>query len=190
MLLCLSILTALLCLTRLTLRLDLHHQGRTQGRILLRWGRWRHMWHLALIRTEHGHQVVLAGTDGTPRPISPVAMKDTPADLLMQTLTRADKARRFLLRHIRLTCLDGLLCLRLQDAARCALLSGAMQGATAFVPLKWREQVHLRIVPDFFRDSSTLQIRCILSVRLGTLVITACMMIFALIREACTKKEA
>ncbi len=189
LLLCIPVAAALLFLPRLTVQFDLHHFGGTQGRVLLRLWRWRRMLRLAVVRTDTGHQVVLAGQGGPARPLSPAEMAGTPGERLMQVFSRADRMRRFLFRHARLQRLDALFCLRLEDAARCAVLSGAMQGATAFLPGRWQRQVHLRVVPDFFREHSTFRARCILDVRLGTLFITACMLLAAYIREACTKKE-
>lgn len=182
---------AAVCMLRMTLQIDLRHDAQTRGRILLRVWKWRHVWHLALVRTAQGHQLVLADQPGEgAKPLSPAAMQGTLADHLLHTLNRAAKVRRYLFHHLLLERLDGMLCLRLEDAARCALISGTLQSATAWLPPAWRNQVRIRVLPDFFREHSTLQLRCILHLRLGTLLITGCMLLTALKREACAKKEA
>ena len=102
--------------------------------------------------------------------------------LLLDSLRRADRARRFLLRHTRLSALDALLLLRTGDAAHSALLAGTLSGV-ARLPTAWRRSVRIRVLPEFFRAHSTIQARCIIRLRLGTIILTAMMLLAATLRQ-------
>ncbi|MBQ8556329.1 MAG: DUF2953 domain-containing protein [Clostridia bacterium] len=187
----LLIAALLLMITPITLQADVYAHEGVQARILLRfWGLSR-TWRLRLVRTAQGHRLILAGQEGPPKPMHAGDIHGSRAERILGALRRADKARSFLLRHIQLRSLDALVQLRTGDAARTAILTGALRSACCLLPSPWQRRMHLRIVPEFFREHSTLQTRCILFFRLGTIIITTAMVLAAyLTQPAPTVKEA
>lgn len=101
---------------------------------------------------------------------------------LLSALRQAESARRFLLRHVHLDRLDACLLLRTEDAARTSLLSGLLTGL-AHIPAMQRRQVRIRVWPDFFRPHSTLQARCIIRLRMGTILLTMLMLLAFRLRQ-------
>ncbi|MBQ3157397.1 MAG: hypothetical protein IJB81_10850 [Clostridia bacterium] len=93
-------------------------------------------------------------------------------------------------RRVRVHRLDALLLLRTQDAARSALLSGTLQGALSGLPEVQQGRMHIRIMPEFFRPRSSCRIRCIISVRPGTLLLTAIRLLFAYLQQQPGESEA
>ena len=111
----------------------------------------------------------------------------SPRSQMMLTIFRnADNMRHFLRAHTHLQKLDVLLLLHTNDAAHTALLTGIIR------PLIQLPQQNVRICvqPDFFRPHSTLQIRCIIRWKLGTLLLTSMMLLGAYIRQRISESEA
>ena len=111
----------------------------------------------------------------------------SPRSRMMLTIFRnADNMRHFLRAHTHLQKLDVLLLLHTNDAAHTALLTGIIR------PLIQLPQQNVRICvqPDFFRPHSTLQIRCIIRWKLGTLLLTSMMLLVAYIRQRVSESEA
>lgn len=170
----------LLFLLRVQLTADIHRAERTLGRIHLQIAGLRREWLLELLRTPQGHRLVVAGQDGIPRDVAPEKLRGGPADHMLSVLRRADRARQFLLRHIHPERVDALLLLHTENAASTAMLTGAARTAATFLPPRWRERMRIRIQPDFFHEHTTIQARCILTFRLGTIIITTVMLLAAL----------
>ena len=106
---------------------------------------------------------------------------------MMFTIFRsADKVRHFLRTHTHLQKLDVLLLLHTNDAAHTALLTGIIR---PLVQLP-RRNTRICIQPDFFRPYSTVQIRCIIRWKLGTLLLTSMMLLVAYIRQRISESEA
>lgn len=169
-------------LLTVTIQADVHHFETTGARIQLRVAGVHKTWRLTLLRTAQGHRLVLAGEQGV-RPLDAGQLRQSRGSMLLDALLRADKARRFLLRHTRLDQLDGLLLLRTPDAARSALWAGTLQGLLGCIPPARRRHVRLRVLPEFFRAHTTLSARCIIRFRLGTILITASLLLLAWFRE-------
>lgn len=98
---------------------------------------------------------------------------------MLGTVLRTDKARKFLLRSVRLVSLHALIRLGLSDAARTAAVTGALRQLTRLLP----QQADVRIQPDFIHPTR-IQARCILFFHLGTIIITAAMVLTAYLLEA------
>ena len=98
---------------------------------------------------------------------------------IIGTLLRTDKARRFLMRHAQVTTLQALLHLGLPSAASTAVYTGLLQLIAQLLPSK----ADIRIQPDFCRPTR-VQVRCIVFFHLGTLLITAGMLLWAYLLEA------
>lgn len=176
-----ALLGALLML-EMRVQADLHHFDVTQGRIILRIAGLHKTWRLTLLRTKQGHRLVLAGDHGT-RPLDAGQLRQSRGSAWLDALHRADKARTFLLRHTHLDRLDALVLLHTGDASHSALLTGALRGALCCIPAIRRKDVRIRILPEFFRAHSTVDARCIIRLRLGTIILTVMMLLAAYIRE-------
>lgn len=98
---------------------------------------------------------------------------------LLGTVLRADKARRFLLRHAQLIRLQALISLGLQDAAGTALITGLLRYAAALLP----KRADVRVQPNFI-GPTRVQARCILFFHLGTIIIAAGMGLAAYLLES------
>ena len=136
----------------LTLQADLLHQGRTQYRVVLQYAFLRRTW------------PAKGGVPGEARLRR--------GSKLLTALRESKEARRFFLRHVHLDKLDALLLLHTGDAAATSLLTGSARAILCCIPPLHRRQVRIRVLPDFFRAHSTVQVRCIIRLTLGTLLLT------------------
>lgn len=161
---------------------DLRHADTTQGRIVIRIAGFHKTWRLILLRTPQGHRLLLADSNGV-QPLNPDRLAQGRSRLMLALFRRADRARKFLLRRIQLDRLDALVLLRTADAARSAVLSGTLQGILACIPATHRKGLRIRMLPEFFRAHSTVNARCIIRIRLGTIILTAMMLLMAYFRE-------
>ncbi len=98
----------------------------------------------------------------------------------LKVLLRADHARSFLLRHTRLEEATLRLRLSLSDAACTAFVTGLLRGLNAVIPCHLRSRVTVLAQPDFLTGQTAALGRCIVRVRLGTLLITGFMAALAL----------
>lgn len=136
----------------LRLQADLLHHGSTRYRVVLEYAFIRHTW----------------PTQGQ----APGEKRLHRGSKLFTALRESHEARRFFLRHVHLDKLDALLLLRTGDAAATSLLTGSLRGLVSCIPPLHRRQVRIRVLPDFFRAHSTVQVRCIIRLTLGTLLLT------------------
>lgn len=172
-----TLATAVLLITPIYIQADLRHYHESQVQIMLRWGPIRRIWRLKLAATPQGHRILLTGPDGAQHPFHPADVSGSHADRMLRALMQADKARRFLLHRTKLRTLQGMICLRTEDAAHTAIISGALQSLTQILPRHWRHKIRLCVKPDFYRAHTTLQARCILQLHLGIIIITAGMLL-------------
>ncbi|MBQ7851137.1 MAG: DUF2953 domain-containing protein [Clostridia bacterium] len=186
MLLLLLCTAALLCLLSLTVQADLRHEGHAVLRLRIGLGILRRGWLMRLGRTGHGLQLTLQNADGQSCPPPELSPESMPGQAIA-LLRRADKTRRFLLRHTHLETLHARVQLGMSNAARTALLTGAARALTVMLPVPWRSRVRLHIQPDFIHDRTALQLRCIIRVKLGTLLITSAMLLAAFAAEKAVK---
>ena len=138
-----------------TFRIGIRHTGRTEVRITMKYAFITKVWQSGKHKTGSKHS---KGSGG-----------------LLGILRHAAGTRRFIRRHIHLDTLDVLVLLHTGDAARTAVLSGSLQ-SLANIPALRRRNIRIYVYPDFFRGYHTLQIRCILRVRLGILILTILML--------------
>lgn len=173
----LILLTGLLlicaCYLPVRIQADVHHSVHTQGRINARFVLLHKTWHF----------IGLSG--------AATQLRQNRTRLLLNLFRRTDKARAFLLQHLRLEKLDVLALLRTQDAARSAILAGTVQDTLTCLPRLRRESIRIHVLPEFFRAHSTLAVRCIIRLRVGTIILTAIMLLIAYFREQrLTESEA
>ena len=186
----LTLLTGLVLLAEIRLQADFHHGDSTQASIFVGLGGFHKTWQGMLIRSGNGHQV-LVGSEMRVRPLAVQSLEQNPGRSLLSLFRRANRARHFLLTHIHLDQLDALALLRTQDAARSALLAGTFRSIAACIPPLRRRPVRIRVLPEFFRAHSTVNARCIIRVRVGTILLTAMMLLTAYLRQRrLTESEA
>lgn len=173
-------------LLEVRIQADLRHGNGTQARLILRIAGIHRTWRL--MRAAGDTQVFMAREDGM-HVLSPGGLPADRGWLLLSVFRRADAARRFLLRHVHLDRLDAQLALRTADAARTALVTGALRGIAAQLPMRWHGKVRIRVLPEFLRASSAVQARCIIRLRLGTILLTAMMLLSAYLRQRHLKES-
>lgn len=177
----------LMCFLPMLLQADLRwDEGRIRLHLLLRLAGLSRQWRLLLSRSAQGHQLTLLDEDGQSHPAPEIAPDSLPGQVLA-LLRRADRARRFLLKHTHPDRLDAQLIVGTSGAARTALLTGTARAVTGLLPAAWRGRLRLRVSPDFIHDRTALQLRCIIRVKLGTLFITSAMLLAALAAEQAGK---
>ena len=165
----LSLIGMYLLFLPVTLHLELHHHSRTHAALSVTF-----LWLTKTWRRDS----LTAAADG---------MRQSRIKLLLQVLLRSDKARHFLLRHTCLEALDVLILLRTGDAARSALLTGSLQSLAA-LPVVRKRNMRIRVLPEFFRPHSTVAARCIIRLRLGTIILTMTMLLLAYFRQQRVQK--
>ena len=176
------LLLAYAALLKVHIQADLRHAETTQGRVVIRMAGLHKTKQLILLSTPQGHRLLLADSKGI-QPLNTDRFAHGRTRALFALFRRADKVRRFLLRRVHLDRLDALVLLRTEDAAHTAFLSGTFQGFLACIPAAHRNGVRVRVLPEFFRAHSTVNARCIIHLRLGTIILTATMLLMAYFRE-------
>lgn len=157
------ILTAMVLLAPVTIQVDLSRGAWTQGRVILTCWRLHKTWRWDSRRPAQKHR--------------------EKQKQVLQGLRHVDvQVWRFLFRRIRLQKLDMLILLRTGDAARSALLSGTLRSVAACIPAVHRRNIRMQILPEFFREHSTLQLRCIIRLKPGTLILTAGLLLLRSLR--------
>ena len=91
----------------------------------------------------------------------------------LPALLQTDKrAIRYLLARIHLQ-LNVQAFLQTGDAAQSALFVGALRTLCACIPSLHRKELRIQLLPEFFREYSTINLRCMFCMKLGTLILTA-----------------
>ena len=147
---------AAVCMIPFSIQIDVAHSGDTKGRVILRCWKLHKTWQWERKK-------------GESQPGSRQKM--------LRVLLHGDhRAWRYLLGHSRLLRMDVQAFLHTGDAARSALLSGALRSLLTCIPPLHRKEVRLQILPEFFREHSAVNLRCIIRLKLGTLLVTAGML--------------
>ena len=163
------------------IRTELRHTDATQLFIRLQITGIHRTWRLLLLRTAVGHRLVLDGKNGL-QPLDPQSFRRSRGSTLLTALGQEKSIRRYLLQHLHLQTLEAFALLRTDDAAHSALLSGALQAILSSFP-SFRRKARIRIFPEFFRGHSTVLAKCIIRIRLGTILLTAMMLLAAQHRQ-------
>lgn len=177
------LLTALVLLGAMLLDVraegEIRHAADTQARLCIRVGPVHRRWTYRLTRTADGHRLIVSDAYGT-RTVRPGGRHPQRRSGGTAVLRHARKAGRFLVRHLHVDALDGLLLLRMDDAAHAALLCAAVNGGLCCLPPECRRG--LRVLPEFFRTHSTVHVRCIIRVKLGILILTTGLVLLTWLR--------
>ena len=102
----------------------------------------------------------------------------------MGTLLRTDKARRSFFRALMVRRLDARINMGLKDASSTAVAAGIMDALMLLLPQRIRQVARIRVTPDFLRQRTALQARCIIFFHLGSLLPAAAMTLAAAMMEA------
>lgn len=187
----LIILTGLLIVLLLPaeLRADLHYGERKLLRLQAEAAGIRRQWLLEAASDSGGLRIMMLNTQGKPRILAPKASSAHLAGRMLRLLNQTPRVRRLLLHQMKPAQLDVQLLLHVGDAAATALAAGLARSFATLLPVSWRAILRLRIQPDFLSPRSALQARCIFRVRLGTIAMTALLLLATFAAQA-IKKEA
>ncbi|MGN0778162.1 MAG: DUF2953 domain-containing protein [Aristaeellaceae bacterium] len=177
-------LLGLVMLLPLRVGIQATHADGTEGALTLRMGPVRLSFPFRTHQSAQGaHQLMMLPRHPQEKahPPSPAGMRK--GMVLLGTLLRTDKARRFLLGHLRLHDLSVQIHLSLSDAASTACVTGLLRALTAFVPVRVRRKAHVSLQPDFLATRSRWTIHCMVSWPLGILLITGGMTLAAWLME-------
>lgn len=171
-------------ITPVTVRLDLRLIRTAEALLAFRfWGlgpslRYR------VERTPQGHRVFRIGKSGRLIPLRAASASSAmPVMTLLRTVLRGNRARALFLHGVSLLQLDAALNVSLDNAARTALTAGSLQSLWRVLPAAWRRKARLRVRPDFLGSQSGMQVRCMVFFHLGTLFLTAGMLLMSYAME-------
>ena len=161
----------LVLITPLRLTLCLSHAGET--RLLVRVQVWGIplTWRIRSKRLRSGRVTTLLRKNRPPREAPPDTGRRI--QVVAGAYLRSNRARAFLREHVRLLSLEALVCIALSDAAKTALTSGLLGALSRLLSLGMQGRVRVQVIPAFFHQQTTVQARCILFLRLGTILFTA-----------------
>lgn len=152
---------------------DLHHGTRRLLRLRMEILTFRQEWLTEAVCDGGRHGLIIHRKGVAPRSVDAGSLRGKSADRMRRILHGSRRARKFLMAHTHAVQIDAQLLLHTPSAAATALLTGAVHTALRLIPSQWRRVSRIRILPDFLRDRSTLQARCIFRLCMGTLLITA-----------------
>ena len=161
----------LVLITPLRLAVCLSHAGET--RLLVRMQVWGIplTWRIRSRRLRSGRVTTLLRKNRPPREAPPDTGRRI--QVVAGAYLRSNRARAFLREHVRLLSLETLVCIALSDAAQTALTAGLLGALGRLISLRTQGRARVKVVPAFFHQQTTVQARCILFLRLGTILLTA-----------------
>lgn len=169
----LLLLMALILLIPVQIRTDGLRAERRVMRVTVSAAGWKRTWQIESHPGPDGRTVEITGEGGTTRRMQPDPRHGQRLMRFAQALRHAPMARRFLTAHVHPLQLDAQWLFHASSAASTALATGGLRMALSLLPRRWLRVARIRILPDFLRDHSTLQWRCIFRLRPGTLLLTA-----------------
>ena len=178
------LLLLLALITPVTLRLDVRYVRSLDLLAAIRvWGLGPDL-RFRVEKTTQGHRLFRVDKRGGLRPVRSASASSTPpAHTILRALLRGDRARRLLLRGVSLRQLDIALTVSLGNAARTALTAGTVQSLWRALPARWRRMARLQVRPDFLNGQGGAQARCMVFFHLGTLLLTAVMLLMSYAAE-------
>ena len=161
----------LVLITPLRLTLCLSHAGET--RLLVRVQVWGIplTWRIRSKRLRSGRVTTLFRKNHPPMEAPPDTGRRV--RVVAGAYLRSNRARAYFRGHVRLLSLEALVCIALSDAAKTALTSGLLGALSRLLSLGMQGRVRVQVIPAFFHQQTTVQARCILFLRLGTILFTA-----------------
>lgn len=184
----LLILPAMLMLLPFHLTAEVQLHPEQQGRIVLSSLGLKYTWRLRLVRTASGHVLQRIGKSGKAEGPG-MELHSSPADAALKRLLHDQPAKRFLQKHVCLERIDAIIRIHFENAARTALVTGAVRSLIPLIPPALRAVTHLQLLPAFTPAQARLQGRCIVQFRLGTIIITALMLLYSSFRQHVSQHE-
>ena len=174
----------LLLIAPVTVRVDLHCVQSLRALIALRvWGIGPSL-RYCVIKTDQGHRLLHLDRHGNPKPRTrPPSSSNKAALQILRQAFKTDLIRRYVFHGIALQQLDVALNISLDNAAQTALTAGGLQSVWRALPGAWRRKARLQVRPDFLNGQGGLQARCMVFFHLGTLFITAAMLLLSFALE-------
>lgn len=180
-----AILVAFIVLiTPVTIQLNLRYAQSSEAMLMIRlWGlgpdlRYR------LEKTEDGRRLFRVDKSGKLKPLKAASSTSAkPLMTLLRAVLRGNQARELFFRGLSLQQLDIALNVSLGNAARTALTAGALQSLWRALPCQWRRKARLQVRPDFLGGHGGFQARCMIFFHLGTLLITAALLLLSYAAE-------
>ena len=193
MLTALLLLAGILTVLFLPLRIqtDVHHGERRLMRISVTLAGVTRVWRLESRKGGKGREVILGGglLNRSPHVIQTSPKQNEWLKRSLRELRHNKPVRRFLRRHVHTQQLDIQLLLHTSTAAGTALATGMLRFLFSWLTAETLQRSRIRILPDFLRERSTLQARCIFSLRLGTILISAALLLLTRLTQG-MKREA
>ena len=170
MVVCLLLLYLVL-ITPLRLTVCLSHAGET--RLLVRLQAWGIplTWRIRSQRLRSGRVTTLFRKNHPPMEAPPDTGRRV--RVVAGAYLRSNRARAYFRGHVRLLSLEALVHIALSDAAQTALTAGLLGALGSLISLRTQGRARVKVLPAFFHQQTTVQARCILFFRLGTILITA-----------------
>lgn len=111
---------------------------------------------------------------GFPTPASP--LRSQYLRVLLHAIRSASGIRRYFVQHTHLKQFQATIFLHTSDAARTAIFTGLIRNLLTAFPAA---QTKICLLPDFFHPRTSIQCRCIIQWKLGTLLFTTMMLLAA-----------
>ncbi len=173
LLLLLMLLFTIMMMLPLRVQADVLHARETRIRLIMQVLCFRKALHMKLADAPDGRRLTLIGRSGMESSFDPQRLHSSTAQKLTALFRASPEARGYLRRHVHMDVLNAFLRLHTSNAARTALLTGCFRALTAILPPSVRRIGRFSIMPDFHQGQTCFQLRCILHLRLGTLLVTA-----------------
>lgn len=154
----------LLLMTPISCRAEIRQAQGVRFRVLLR------IWGIPL-RIDH--------TSAPVRPKAPSPRQLRAGKHLLRVLPKMARPIRLLLRRTTLQALLVQVSLSLRDPAQTALTAAFLAQLRLLLPESCRGHVRIAVTPDFLHEKSFWAARCIIFLRLGTIVAAAAMALTA-----------
>ena len=173
----------LILITPVTVRLDFRYGQAIEALLAPRfWGLGPDL-RFRMVKTEQGRRLFRIGKSGRSIPLkaAPASVKQNLT--LLRVILRGNRARELFFHGLSLLQLDVALNVNLDNAARTALTAGGLQSLWRALPSAWRRRARLQVRPDFLGGQSNMQARCMVFFHLGTLFLTAAMLLLSYLME-------
>lgn len=167
------LITLIVFMLPLKIHADIHHGQRRVIQLSITVCGLCRRWLLEIVRTADGSRIRIARPGSAPKILRTAPVHANAARKALRIFRFSSHARQFLLHHLQPQQLDALIRVHTGSAAATALLTGSLHPLPILLPQSWRDVLRLKIVPEFVQEHSSLQARCIFSLRLGIIAITA-----------------
>ena len=175
------LLTALVMAGYLHLFVDLNISKETTWQINTSFHGFKKVYTFRLVRTQQGLNIQYLPRKGMPRTIDRSKLR-SPRHQLIRSGLHSKKVKRYFLKHIRGFYLSSDAVIHTNDAAATAMITGCFQAAGTILQ-EYSKQISLTCTPGFTHQHTSVHIRCMFSLRMGTLLITSFLMLLPVLQQ-------